>query len=138
MPAGRYDFSDVKGTWLIGGQRRANGSIVGQIGTGLQAEGQLEAVCGVRAIREAPIYGRNRDKLAERYASAIVALDPANGSQIERLRGLMRDWQKRVGDKLAIPDGNKVPPRLDLSLEPREPDQWQPEWIRRKYFPPPK
>jgi alanine dehydrogenase len=38
-------------------------SIVGQIGAGFQAIGQLEAVCHVRKIRSARIFARNRDKL---------------------------------------------------------------------------
>lgn len=60
-------------------------SVVGQIGTGLQAEGQLEAVCGVRAIREARIYGRNRDKLdafCQRMSTRLgIAVTPAASPQ---------------------------------------------------------
>src|SRR5688572_22952804 len=40
-------------------------SIVGQIGAGAQAIGQLEAVCAVRKIRTARVYARNRDRLTE-------------------------------------------------------------------------
>ncbi|HKA44801.1 MAG TPA: ornithine cyclodeaminase family protein [Burkholderiales bacterium] len=45
--------------------RLANGdaTIVGQIGAGHQAIGQLEAVCAVRRIRAARVYARNRDRL---------------------------------------------------------------------------
>jgi alanine dehydrogenase len=50
----------------------SDAKVVGQIGTGLQAEGQLEAVCGVRRIREARVYGRNRDKL-EGFCSTMSA-----------------------------------------------------------------
>ena len=39
-------------------------SIVGQIGSGNQSIGQLEAVCAVRKIREARVFSRTRDKLA--------------------------------------------------------------------------
>lgn len=38
-------------------------SIVGQIGSGNQSIGQLEAVCAVRKIKEARIFSRTRDKL---------------------------------------------------------------------------
>jgi len=38
-------------------------SIVGQIGSGHQSIGQLEAVCAVRKIKEARVYSRTRDKL---------------------------------------------------------------------------
>jgi ornithine cyclodeaminase/alanine dehydrogenase-like protein (mu-crystallin family) len=37
--------------------------IVGQIGSGNQSIGQLEAVCAVRKIKEARVYSRTRDKL---------------------------------------------------------------------------
>ena len=40
-----------------------NASIVGQIGSGNQSIGQLEAVCAVRKIKEARVYSRTRDKL---------------------------------------------------------------------------
>ncbi len=39
-------------------------SIVGQIGSGYQSIGQLEAVCTVRKIKEARVFSRTRDKLA--------------------------------------------------------------------------
>ena len=54
--------------------------------------------------------------------------------QVERLRGLMRQWQKRVGDTLEIPATSTPPPRMDLTGQPRVPDQWQPDWIVDKYF----
>jgi ornithine cyclodeaminase/alanine dehydrogenase-like protein (mu-crystallin family) len=41
----------------------ADASIVGQIGAGYQGIGQLEGVCGVRKIRRANVYSRNRDRL---------------------------------------------------------------------------
>ena len=42
---------------------REEASIVGQIGSGYQSIGQLEAVCAVRKIREARVFSRTRDKL---------------------------------------------------------------------------
>lgn len=38
-------------------------TVLGQIGAGYQGIGQLEAVCGVRKIRSARVYARNRDRL---------------------------------------------------------------------------
>ncbi len=38
-------------------------SIVGQLGSGYQSIGQLEAVCAVRKIKEARVFSRTRDKL---------------------------------------------------------------------------
>jgi arylsulfatase A-like enzyme len=51
-----------------------------------------------------------------------------------RLLGLMKQWQTKVGDTLELPTGNTPPPKIDLTSQKREPDQWQPDWIRKKYF----
>jgi len=60
--------------------------------------------------------------------------DPRHAVQVARLQELMRQWQARVGDPLAIPATNQTPPVVDLTGRHRDPDQWQPEWIVRKYF----
>ena len=54
--------------------------------------------------------------------------------EVRRLRGLMGEWQEKVGDKVAIPAESKQPENVDLTGKERKPDQWQPEWIVRKYF----
>jgi arylsulfatase A-like enzyme len=61
---------------------------------------------------------------------------PENSAQVERLRELMKQWQARVGDTLEIPATNEVPAKIDLTGRKREPDQWQPDWIVKKYFTP--
>jgi len=48
-----------------------NASIVGQIGSGYQSIGQLEAVCAVRTIKEARVFSRTRDKL-EAYCKKMT------------------------------------------------------------------
>jgi ornithine cyclodeaminase len=48
-------------------------SILGQIGSGYQSIGQLEAVCAVRRIREARVYSRTRDKL-EAYCQRMTGM----------------------------------------------------------------
>ena len=53
---------------------------------------------------------------------------------VRRLRGLMRQWQAKVGDTLELPTTNKAPEAVDLSGRQRAPDQWQPAWIVKKYF----
>jgi arylsulfatase A-like enzyme len=60
--------------------------------------------------------------------------NPAHAAHVTRLRGLMREWQQRVGDKVALPEGQRLPPPIDLTGKPRKTDQWQPEWIVKKYF----
>lgn len=59
---------------------------------------------------------------------------PERAAQVSRLQGLMRTWQSRVGDSAAIPTTNVEPPTIDLTGMPRKPDQWQPDWIVKKYF----
>lgn len=51
-----------------------------------------------------------------------------------RLQDLLRQWQTRVGDPLQLPKDYRTPPPIDLTGRKREPDQWQPEWIVKKYF----
>jgi len=57
-----------------------------------------------------------------------------NAVHVGRLRGLMREWQAKVGDTLELPKEDRKPPAVDLTGRDRKPDQWQPEWIVRKYF----
>jgi arylsulfatase A-like enzyme len=57
-----------------------------------------------------------------------------HAEELARLQTLMRDWQSRWNDQLALPTKNKQPPAIDLSGRERKPDQWQPEWIVKKYF----
>ncbi|HSN40846.1 MAG TPA: ornithine cyclodeaminase family protein [Burkholderiales bacterium] len=64
---------------------RADAGVVGQIGTGFQAIGQLEAVCAVRKIHTARVYSRNADKL-QAYCSAMsqklgIAVVPAASAE---------------------------------------------------------
>ena len=59
---------------------------------------------------------------------------PEHKSEVPRLQALMRRWQSRLGDTAPIPDKNTQPPAVDLTGMTREPDQWQPEWIVKKYF----
>jgi len=53
---------------------------------------------------------------------------------VRRLRKLMGQWQARVGDTLDLPIESKPAPSVDLAGRERKPDQWQPEWIVKKYF----
>jgi len=53
---------------------------------------------------------------------------------VQRLQKLMKRWQAKVGDTLELPATDTEPVRIDLTGRPRVPDQWQPEWIVRKYF----
>ncbi|MGE0102177.1 MAG: sulfatase-like hydrolase/transferase [Blastocatellales bacterium] len=59
---------------------------------------------------------------------------PENGVHVRRLQKLMKQWQERVGDTLELPTENHQPPAIDLTGQERKPDQWQPDWIIKKYF----
>jgi arylsulfatase A-like enzyme len=62
-------------------------------------------------------------------------IDRAEHAQhVERLQNLMRQWQAKVGDTLQLPTKNKPPEKVDLTGRKRVPDEWQPDWIRKKYF----
>jgi arylsulfatase A-like enzyme len=59
---------------------------------------------------------------------------PEHAGQVARLLKLMNDWQAREGDTLALPTENRPPEKVDLTGRERKPDQWQPDWIVKKYF----
>jgi len=52
---------------------------------------------------------------------------------VGRLQELMRQWQVRTGDTSSA-HRQQPPEPVDLTGQKRVPDQWQPEWIVRKYF----
>ena len=63
---------------------RKDATVVGMIGAGKQAHGQLEAVCKVRAIREARVYSRNPERaqhfcktMSSRLGIAVKAVSSA-------------------------------------------------------------
>lgn len=63
---------------------------------------------------------------------------PANAAHIARLSAAMKTWQAKVGDTLVLNEGSAPPPKIDLTGKERKTDQWQPEWIVKKYFDPQK
>jgi arylsulfatase A-like enzyme len=68
------------------------------------------------------------------YEIHNLAGDPAHQATIERLEGLLKEWQKKVGDNQVLEVARPAPKKIDLTGRPRKPDRWQPEWIRKKYF----
>lgn len=59
---------------------------------------------------------------------------PEYAPHIRRLLALMKEWQAKTGDTLEIPSVSKPFEKIDLTGRERVPDEWQPEWIRKKYF----
>jgi arylsulfatase A-like enzyme len=63
-----------------------------------------------------------------------LADDPANAETIERLTKLMKSWQERVGDKQPLSVAKPKSNEISFDGYVRKVDQWQPEWVREKYF----
>jgi len=70
----------------------------------------------------------------DQYETTNLIDRPEYAKHVQRLQKLMKQWQSRVGDTLELPTENKQPPKIDLTGQPRKPDQWQPDWIVKKYF----
>jgi arylsulfatase A-like enzyme len=63
-----------------------------------------------------------------------LAESPQYADQVQRLLELMKQWQAKSDDKLVVPATNKPFVRIDLTGRKRVPDEWQPDWIVKKYF----
>jgi hypothetical protein len=74
------------------------------------------------------------DLAADPHETTNLIDRPQAARHAARLMKLMQQWQARVGDTLALPTENRPPPRIDLTGQGRQPDQWQPDWIVKKYF----
>ena len=74
------------------------------------------------------------DLTADPHEITNLAGRPEHAREVARLRMVMRTWQSRLGDAAGIPETNRTPPAIDLTGLARQPDQWQPDWIVRKYF----
>lgn len=68
------------------------------------------------------------------FEMANLIDQPAHAAQLTRLHALMRRWQSQLGDTVPVPTTSRQPPAIDLTGLPRTTDQWQPEWVVRKYF----
>ncbi len=77
------------------------------------------------------------DLLNDPHETTNLIDQPAHAAHVARLRQVMKVWQAKVGDTLAIPAEHRTPERIDLTGRARLPDQWQPDWIVKKYFEPP-
>ena len=63
-----------------------------------------------------------------------LAARPEHAERVQQLWKELERWQAAVGDDEPLRVENPKPAAIDLSGTPRQPDPWQPEWIRRKYF----
>jgi ornithine cyclodeaminase len=86
------DFLGMMRTGAAGGVAakhlsRPESSVVGLIGTGWQAQGQLEALCKTRPIRQVRLFSRNADKcrlasadFSRRFGIEVVSVDSAEAA----------------------------------------------------------
>jgi len=63
-----------------------------------------------------------------------LANDPTQAERVQEMLLRLKQWQRQVGDDLPLTVANPSPMKIDMTGREREPDKWQPEWIREKYF----
>jgi hypothetical protein len=64
-----------------------------------------------------------------------VADQPQHAKRIEELKALILAWEKELGaPEMPLTLANPKPKEVNLNGTMRRPDQWQPAWIRKKYF----
>jgi arylsulfatase A-like enzyme len=54
--------------------------------------------------------------------------------KVKELTGLLREWQDKTGDTARLKSEKILPMDYDPSVFKQKPDQWQPEYILKKYF----
>lgn len=59
---------------------------------------------------------------------------PEHAGETRRLLKLMKDWQAKTGDNLKVNEETKPYKPIDLTGQKRTPDEFQPDWIVKKYF----
>jgi arylsulfatase A-like enzyme len=74
------------------------------------------------------------DLSADPHEMKDVSNDPAHATTIERLTGLMKDWQTKVSDKQPLTVAKPRSKAVSFDGFVRTPDKWQPAWIVEKYF----
>jgi arylsulfatase A-like enzyme len=63
-----------------------------------------------------------------------LAADGRHTAEIDRLTALMKDWQVKVGDRQPLTVAKPKSMAISFDGYVRKPDQWQPDWIVKKYF----
>jgi arylsulfatase A-like enzyme len=74
------------------------------------------------------------DLQADPHETNNLAADPTYAAEIERLTGLIKQWQKKVGDMQPLSVKKPRPKTVSFDDFERKPDKWQPKWIVEKYF----
>jgi arylsulfatase A-like enzyme len=74
------------------------------------------------------------DLEADPHETKDLANDKSHAEQITRLTGLMKTWQKQVGDTQPLTVEKPRPRAVSFDDFERKPDKWQPKWFIEKYF----
>ncbi|MFT5150771.1 MAG: arylsulfatase A-like enzyme [Planctomycetota bacterium] len=65
-----------------------------------------------------------------------LAALPEHRDRIDVMLSNLRVWQNTVADTQTLTATELMPAEVDLTGAERNPDRWQPQWIREKYFDP--
>jgi arylsulfatase A-like enzyme len=64
-----------------------------------------------------------------------LAYDPKFAKRVEEMKTRTLAWEKELGLKpMPLTVASPKPKEINLTGTARKPDQWQPQWIRKKYF----
>lgn len=76
------------------------------------------------------------DLQADPHELRDLRADPEHSATAAHLHGELGRWRAATGDPHPLRVAQLRPRELDLSGRARKPDQWQPDWIKAKYFAP--
>ncbi len=74
------------------------------------------------------------DLQTDPYEQNDLMTSPQHAAEAQRLAGLLKQWQEKSGDNLVVPATNLPFSPINLTGRKRTPDEFQPEWIVKKYF----
>ena len=128
-PAG-VEGTSLRPAWHGGGDRTRDSLFLAYMQTQRAVRDERWKLIAYPALGHLQLF----DLRADPHEITNLADRPDHAGEVSRLQALMRTWQSRLGDTVAIPAGNRQPAPVDLTGMARTPDQWQPGWIVKKYF----
>ena len=86
-----------------------------------------------------PVIGHRQlfDLASDPFELINLAERPAFSHHIARLQVKLDDWRERIRDRDPLVVTPLKPFHVDLTGRERQPDRWQPQWIRDAFFDPP-
>ncbi len=129
-PPGDLDGADLAPIWR-GDEERVRDSLF------LSFTNLMRAVRDERykLIRYPQInYTQLFDLAQDSHELRNLAAEAEQAERVERMMSLLADWQRRLGDTQPLAVDKPQPEKIDMTGAERKPDQWQPDWIVKKYF----